>query len=65
MTNYIDSPYRRAHKYNIEHYMEQREPKPANMKCNRKSKPQPRRTAQGKQRTRREIRTTTRGDRPP
>lgn len=65
MTNNIYSPYRRAHKYNIEHYTEQREPKPANMKQTRRSKPQPPRTAGGKPDTRGRIRAAARGDRPP
>lgn len=66
MTNNIYSAYNEARKINpIYIYIKEREPKPADMKRNRESKPKPPKTTQGKQRTRREIRTTTRGDRPP
>ena len=66
MTNNIYSAYNDARKINpIYIYIKEREPKPADMKRNRESKPQPPRTAEGKPRTRRAIRTSTRGDRPP
>ena len=66
MINNTYSAYTEARKINIIYiYFREREPKPADMKRNRESKPQPIKTAQGKQRTRREIRTDTRGDRPP
>ena len=66
MTNNTYSAYTEARKINIIYiYFREREPKPADMKRNRRSKPKPPRTADGKHSTRREIRTDTRGDRPP
>ena len=66
MTNNTCSAYTEARKINIIYiYLREREPKPADLRSNRRSKPKPIKTAQGKHSTRREIRTDTRGDRPP